>query len=308
MLAYYENSAYMDPNWWTPTFWALNSFQIAISAAIITHSIFINWGSKSYTFVRGCAEIAASTGFFMGVLTIICNRFPTPAVMSLVYDVLVSSGCSFFVQVCDNFIVLERAKAIQNIPRWLDWLIQAYIWLVLFVPWWPVYWLIPFFCNVNSPNMLQFKHVGDKICGSGNVIFNVYFSSSFAYTLFSVSSKCSSSNKTQTRKIQIIAVKSILHCCSSCFANIWADFVQLPDPSTGWTIYSIIIIVGLHFIFNFKIEDVFFADSRKLPHTSGQTGVRGSTAVHNNNSERPKQVIVRTNLVDNANLIHVAEV
>lgn len=275
---YIAFSSFMDPAWWTPNFWGLTYFQIAISALILAHSVYINWNKrKKYTFTRRAAEVAAATGLIAGVLTIICDKHPTPVVMTLVYDVLLSAGCSFFVQICDNFIVLERTKAIRNVPKWEDWLVKLFIGLVLFVPWWPVYWLIPFFCNVNEGNMTEFPVYGNKICCIGNIFFNAYYTFRFSRTLYLVSSKATSTDTRQTKRVKIIAIKSIIHCCTSCFANIWADFVQLPDISSGFTIYSIIIIIGLHFLFNFKIENLLLgATNAKRLQTNASSAVPGS--------------------------------
>jgi len=267
MSNFIANSAFVDPDWWSFDFWALNYFQIIISVCVLVHSMQIHWKiTKRYTFTRGAAEVSASTGLIASVLTIICHKYPTPVAISVLYDVLVCACCNFVAQLCDNWVVFERAKAIRNVSKLEEWLIKAYIALVLFAPWWLPYWLFPFFCNVNDGIMITFVYTGGKICGVGNVVYNTWYTFSFARTLYLVSSKAETANFVQSRKIKIIALKSIVHCCISNFANIWCNFIQLPDPSSGFTVYSISVTVGLHFLFNFKIENVFIGQtaSRKF--------------------------------------------
>jgi len=258
---FFQNSQALDCDALSTPFWVLVYSQMIISLGVILHSIQINWDSwkdRGWHYVRATTEIAAFTGIFTGFMTIFSCKFPSPVTKGILYDVLGAGGCGAIVQLCDNLIVLERSKAIANMPTYQDVFFKLYIFIVMYLPWWPIMWLIPFFYNVNEPIVLYWMGIGNRICCSGNIVYNAYFTASFSHTLLKIHGKSASTNNLANKKIQAIAIKSIFHCFLSCFGNIWADFVGLPDIPSGWVIYSLTIIVGLHFVFNFKIENVLF--------------------------------------------------
>jgi hypothetical protein len=117
--------------------------------------------------------------------------------------------------------------------------------------WVPAYLFVPFFYDTNSLSFLAVYSITLQIQLWGVIAYNFYFTVEFTYILKKMYTG-STVQGISVRKAKILATKSIIHCFTSSIANIL--YVYVPD--NGGRLYNIIILAGIHFLFNFKIEKV----------------------------------------------------
>jgi len=89
------------------------------------------------------------------------------------------------------------------------------------------------------------------ISGWGVVAYNIYFTVQFVTTLYVVS-KARGRLSEHDRQVSIIAIKGIIHCISSSGANLFGSY----SLTYGCLLYLVWIPVGIHVLFNCKIEKI----------------------------------------------------
>jgi hypothetical protein len=193
----------------------------------------------------GCALFT----MFYGILFVISIAHPNPTRSSVCYDFLENGVSQVAIQLFDNYIFIQQIEAIKKISRWKKISIHIYIWIVLILPWAPAYLIVPFFYDTNSVSFLNVYGITLQIQLWGAIAYNFYFTFEFAFILTKMYSS-STVQGTSVNKAKIIAIKSIIHCFTSSIANILYVYV----PVIGNGLYNIIILAGIHFLFNYKIE------------------------------------------------------
>jgi len=267
-----KNSRAFDSSHLSSEFWMMIYILIVSSASIIIHSFVIN--ARKWNTVRACAEISSFASFFGGFMIISASSKPTSLKTAICYDFLWNGLCLLFVQLCDAFIFLDRLKAITKLSRAKQVAIHTYVWLVLVLTWIPTFTIVPFFFDTNSPAFLKVYYPAMLFGAWGIIAFNFYFTFEFVRLIdthvFSMNRTSSEINFTSSsaRWAQLIVWKSIVHCVTSSLANLLAIYL----PTCGVSIYELLIILSLHFLFNFKVENHLF----KPP--SAKTRVHGTAA------------------------------
>jgi hypothetical protein len=113
--------------------------------------------------------------------------------------------------------------------------------------------LVPFGYDVNSITFLDIYSsllLGQLI---GAILYMVFFTFEFSLVLYRFY-HTSSINSSVLKEHKVIAIKSILHCFTSTIGNILYVYI----PIFGPLLYNIVIIAGIHFLFNFKIEKYLY--------------------------------------------------
>jgi len=179
---------------------------------------------------------------------------PNKVKTALLYDFLFDGVSYAVIQLSDNFLFLNRYKAVmKKIPEWKDNAIKGYIFFILTITWLPAYTIAPYFVDTNSREFWACYKVMLSIQGWGSIVFNFFFTVEFLMFLKrSRASNCLPTSKADRRNNRI-AMKSIIHCMTSSGANFAANYSLVECT----LVYLIVIPAGLHILFNSKIEYPF---------------------------------------------------
>jgi len=227
---------------------------VFVSVCIFSHSIIINRNKKSkqrWDVVRASTEAAALATILSAAMVLALSKYPECLVLVAVGGDLLWNGLSMCViQLCDSYIFFNRFKAVQKIPAWENRLIHAYIWLILILTWLPEYTFVPFFWDTNSLSFANFYNVTSPIYQWGVLTYNILFSGKFSWILWKNYSAIAKTNTSSSRRTRLVAIKSLVHCVTSSAASL----ISMNCGMIGVVLYPSIIVLSLHFIFNFKIE------------------------------------------------------
>jgi len=258
-------STKFDPSSLTRSYWIGLYILIALSVIVLLHSYFLN--RNKYNTVRLYAEVSSGTAIFGAILVIIAANKPSTMKSAVCYDFFWNGTVNLTIQLCDNYLFLDRFKAVRKVPRWKVICIHMWIWVVITVPWFPTYVIIPFFYDTNSDTFIFVNGYVLPICCWATIAYNSYFTGEFANVLYKAGRVSKGvSNTSQSKKVKIIAMKSILHCMTSSAANIFYAYV----PVLGVLIYCIMLIFACHFLFNFKIENYVVSKKERRHMESGR--------------------------------------
>jgi len=246
-MNYLENSYGFDSG---QSFLGGNYFVMIFSSFVFLHSIVINWNNnKKRDFVRTSSELAAVCGILAGLCSILTYHFNNPVTVAIVYDFLGTGVFELGIQLCDNYMVLNRCLLIvkKKNEKWTRVLMHLFIFLFLVLPWAPFFWFVPFFMDCNSDRAWHINSVTYGFQTGAQVLYDAYFTAVFLRILHRSTNiaACSSSGHL------ILALKSSIHCLISLFTAI---FIYFRDSADGQVLYEVLTIFGLHFVFNYKIE------------------------------------------------------
>lgn len=219
---------------------------ILIAAFIIINTVGLIIINTVMIITDGCALFT----IFYGILLLTSVAHPNHTKSSVCYDFLENGFCQVIIQLFDNYIFVQQIEAIKKMPPWKKISIHLYIWIVLISMWAPAYLIVPFFYDTNSISFMKVYGTTLQIQLWGVIAYNFYFTLEFAFILKKIYSK---STIVETSKPKIIAIKSIIHCITSSIANVVYVFI----PGIGLGLYNIIILAGIHFLFNYKIEKTY---------------------------------------------------
>jgi len=261
-----KNSLALDRSQLGPGVW-FTVFLIAfLSIGIIIHSFLINrtnWKRRGWHFVRACTEVSSFAALLSCLLIVLSTIHPNLAKTALCYDFLYGGVAFAVIQLCDNYLCVNRYRAVvRNIPRYKMLTINLYIIIVLTATWLPTYTVVPFFYNTNSNTFWEVYNKLLKIQGWGAVLFNFYFTLKFVVFLNRATPRNEGNISNRVFRSKILAMKSIVHCFTSSVANIVAMYFLME----GALAYICLIPLGLHCLFNCKI-DIFF-DFEQIAHAS----------------------------------------
>jgi hypothetical protein len=224
---------------------------VAVSGFILLHSIYINWDKGlKYNFVRFSTDFSAAMAIFGAIMIFISLDRVNTTRSAICYDFFYNGVSIIGIQLCDNYIFFNRFLVVQKCPTWKRVVIHAYVIFLLIFTWLPAYTIYPFFFDVNSIEFLNvYLTILLPIEGWAVIAYNFYFTAEFTVLLYRIYSK-STVLTTSSKRAMIIAYKSIIHCFTSSLANLLYVYI----PIYGVLLYCIIIVLGLHFLFNFKVE------------------------------------------------------
>ena len=231
------------------SFLYLAYFVLAMSFAILIHSFYLN--RFKWTTIRVTTDIACVCTIIQFFLLFQCasgkpcGQYKT----SIVIDLLANGIFSGVVQGCDNYITFVRYAAVvgeKRITRTRKILTLTYVIVFLFFCWWPYYWLVPFFVNMNSPTALFGYTYSQYVWNFPSyIMYNLYHSGLLAIEVRRIRSETTLAD---TSALEIMAWRAIFHDCFSIVGIICYCFVY----PIGAALQVMFILFGLHFVFNWK--------------------------------------------------------
>ena len=230
---------------------------IAISIFVLVHSLSLH--GRNYSSVRIQTDLAAFSLLAAGIIFLPTGYLVNPYAENsiFVFDFIFIGFFPLVVQLCDNYMFYSRLRAVTKVPLWKRYAFHLYIVIILCSSWFPLYSFVPFIWNVNTKSSIYAYSIMLPIQVWGTVAYNFYFTFEFAIILRNISNGkgCQTDTLKRTANLRaLISIKSIMHCISSSVASL----VYLYYPVLGAPIYIIIIVLGMHFLFNSKVEKYLF--------------------------------------------------
>jgi len=126
------------------------------------------------------SELFAAVSVFGAISVIISFNNPNTLKTAIFYDLFWFGIVALIMQLCDNYLFLNRFQAVKQVPRWKLISIHLFIWIFITLPWLPTYTIIPFFFDTNSESYWHEwnKHVLPVVFWS-SLIYNCYFTYEF---------------------------------------------------------------------------------------------------------------------------------
>ena len=248
-----QNSFVCDPTTFTDTLCNLVYATIIVSGCGLFHSYSLHrWRFNS---VRIKSDLACLSTMLAGLL-FIPVRFggDTPSARSVIfYDFFYIGFFPLCIQLCDNYMFYYRLLAVTKVSPWRRTLFHLYITFVLSATWFPIYSIIPFFLDTNGDAVAYYYFITLSIQVWGTLAYNAYFTIEFSLILRSIrrgkANQTSALRRTANFRT-MISIKSIIHCITSSTASMLYLFI----PVIGNPIYLLMIILGMHLLFNAHIE------------------------------------------------------
>ena len=254
--AYYANNTWIDNSFSAinavPTgdsFLYLAYFVLAMSFAILIHSFYLNHFRS--TTIRICTDTACVCTIIQFFLLFQCasgkpcGHYKT----AILVDVLANGFFSAIVQGCDNYITFVRYAAVvghNRITRTRKILTLTYVIVLLFICWNPYYWFVPFFVNMNTKTSLLGYTYSQYVWNfPAYILYNVYHS---GLLIMEVRRIRKESTVADTSALEMMAWRAICHDIFSILGIICYCFVY----PIGAALQDMLILVGLHFVFNWK--------------------------------------------------------
>jgi hypothetical protein len=243
-------------------------FMMAVSVLILMHSTLINWKTP-WRDVRVRTDIAASFTLLSGIFLLSALATPTTTVWAVLIDFFYNGIFAIVIQLCDNYMFFNRYKAVAKPSMFQSVLVHGFIWLVLVLPWAVTFTIVPFFYDTNTDFYTNVYYpYTNYLYSYGTLAFNVYFTVQFGLILRKLyrpiiaarsADECEEDDRIPTSessiarsisRMKVISIKSLIHCVTSSVASV----LYTESPDAGYPMYNIIIILGLHLLFNCKIE------------------------------------------------------
>jgi len=229
--------------------------------AILVHSELTNrrkkTSNKVRTVVRNLVDASALASIIASMNFIIAVANPNQIKTAISFDLLYNGSMWGIVQLTDmlmtsqmNAIFLEHFSCLRSRLALKKFWVLAYVWISLLL-WLPGYTISPFFSNMNSdsPYLSVYSELY-IISGWVVLVYNFYFMLRFTYTWYVVYKVKTGKERSETWKVEIVAIKGIVHCFSSSCANVFSSY----NLNFGALMYLIWIPATLHFTFNIKVE------------------------------------------------------
>ena len=254
--AYYANNTWIYNSFSAaaavPTgneFLDLAYFVLAMSFAILIHSFYLN--RFKMTTIRVCTDAACVCTIVQFFLLFQCasgkpcGQYKT----AILVDVLANGAFSAVVQGCDNYITFVRYAAVvgdKRITRTRKILTLTYVIVFLYICWWPYYWLVPFFVNMNTETSL-FGYTYSQYVWNfpAYIMYNLYHSGMLVMEVRRIRKETTLAD---TSALEIMAWRAIFHDAFSIVGIICYCFVY----PIGAALQVMFILFGLHFVFNWK--------------------------------------------------------
>ena len=263
------------------TLWILCWTNVAVSGFVLVHSFLLH-GFK-YNSVRTQTDIAAAASISSVIVLLRALQHPTRLQWAVLFDLFYNGVLSAVVQLCDAYMFYYRLMAVTKLSLTQRFLIQLYIWTLLILPWLPSQTVIPFFYNTNTPLYGHYSGILLNLVTVATILYNFYFTLRFMLILRSllwkptvgpsgVATPVSPLGLLMNNSIvKVVALKSIGHCITSSVAAVTESPVF--PPGINNVCFNLIIVVGMHFWFNYTNDSfVFFkSEAQVRPHSDVPT-------------------------------------
>lgn len=259
----------------TPLFYQMLYLIIASSCIILIASAMQH--RRVFKSVRTCVDTAALSSLLLSALLLVAMHNPTPTKTAVVRDFLCYGIFQTIVLLCDNYMFYKSYAVVVKVQNWKRNVIHGYVWIILILTWLPKWTVLPFFTSQTNPSYVAAYFYLDQISYYGNIGYNFYFTVQFIRVLMIITHNVSnSSSKRSNDRTIILIVKGIGHCVTSSLAAL----VRTLDThqSAGFPIWIFILLVGLQFWFNSKIELLFYVSSKFMkPILTSKSGDGGKS-------------------------------
>lgn len=234
-------SSFQDVSYWT----AYTS--IIFGVLVLIHSSIIN--KKRLNSVRLASDLSACFSIVYGALFLISAYRPNKTKTAIAWDLLSYGLCTCGIQLCDAYLFINRYRAVAKVSNLERWTTHAYISFVIVLPYYSTLTFLPLFIDMNEEASVNLETTLLEINSLGTIIYNLYFTALFSYLADSFT------RKVKSRLLKWIIIKSLFHCVTSSIANILVDTSAIFNTFYfDSNMYNIMIVFGIHFLFNYKIE------------------------------------------------------
>lgn len=224
---------------------------------MLIHSFFIN--RRILHFVRCVSDLSAFFSIIFAILFLISAYRPNKTKTAIAWDLFDYGISSVVIQLCDAYMFLNRYRAVKKMPKWEQQAVHLYIILVTVIPYYTTITFLPFFFDVNN-DMVYARYCSAVFLVMlwGTIAFNIHFTFVFSYLGYDLIQKNNRSCR-QTNNVKWIIFKSLCHCVTSSIVNGLVYFSYTYNTFYFDSImYNMVIVFGIHFFFNFKIESSSF--------------------------------------------------
>ena len=293
-----SNSAAYSTDLFTEDYCGITYASVALGGLILIHGIFIH--GRKYNSVRIQTDLASASAVISGLLFFPLKIYENPysSQSLLIFDFFYVGFFPLVIQLCDNYMFYSRLMAVSKVPAWKRYAMHLYVILILSATWFPMYSIVPFFYDTNNAAIVENYFITLSVQVWGTVAYNFYFTIEFAIILRNINSGKASQTDTlkKSSKLRaIISIKSIIHCMASSLASL----IYLYIPAVGNPIYVIMIISGMHILFNSRVEKYIILVSKCCPifpsylfHHSSQVFLSPSEATEMNGLKGYRDVSV----------------
>lgn len=236
------------------SFWVAYA-SIIFGGLVLLHSYIIN--KRNMNFVRFVADMSAFCSIIFAMTFLVSAIRPNKTKTAIAWDLFATGFCTIGIQLCDAYLFFNRyrAVAVNKMSKEHQRGTHLYIILVIVLPYYSTVTFLPLFADMNNNVVfIDFGKYVYIINTWGTILYDVYFTVLFSYLAYICIQK-SNSFARRSNDVEWIIFKSLCHCVTSTVANALIYFSEtyttfLFDSS----MYNIMIVFGIHFFFNFKIE------------------------------------------------------
>jgi len=175
---------------------------------------------------------------------------PTQLKTAVFYDLFYNGFIGLPIQMCDVYLFLNRFQAVKRVTFYKRVAIHSFIWTLMTWYWLAQYTIVPFFMNTNTDAFLNTNSIFLSLGTGFSLLYTLYFTIEFALILIKINSRIQTARVSASK---IIAIKSVIHCFTSCLANLL--FAYSPPPYNN-ILYNFVVVCNCHLIFNLKIENL----------------------------------------------------
>jgi hypothetical protein len=202
--------------------------------------------------VRFASDVSAACAVIFSVMYLISSYHVNRTKTALAWDFCAYGICSLGIQLTDAYTFLNRYRAVTQISKWKLWLTHLYIVLVIVLPNYSTVFFLPLFLDMNSTFGAYFGLYVFIIVLWGTIGYNLYFTAEFLYLAHHLNKKQEAFTD-NLNVLKWITYKSLIHCATSSIANLLLYWYLSFDA----IMFNMVIVFGIHFLFNYKIENSF---------------------------------------------------
>jgi hypothetical protein len=255
---------------------------IVFGSLVLVHSTIIN--KRNMNFVRFVSDISAFFSIVYAIMFLISAYRPNKTKTAIAWDLCSIGLCQIAIQMCDSYLFVNRYRKIRRMSNLERWVTHIYIFIVIVLPYHTAIIFLPFAVDMNSDNA---RLVGDGFRSKlrqiemwGTIVYNTYFTLVFSYIGYTF---VKSTNR-RSNSLKWIIIKSLCHCVTSSIATTLVYFSYVNGNFFfDYNMYNMMIVFGIHFLFNFKIEDTYFVrllvgiNHTRLRISTGKLGIHSSS-------------------------------
>jgi hypothetical protein len=256
---------------------------IVFGSSVVIHSSIIN--KRNTNFVRFVTDISAFFSVVFAIMFLISAYRPNKTKTAVAWDLCSIGLCQIAIKMCDSYLFVNRYRAIRRMSNLERWVTHIYIFVLIALPYHTAVMFLPFSVDLNNDNarLLNggFRSRLRAIQTWGTIAYNIYFTLVFSYIGYTFAKKMINQ---RSNSIKWIIIKSLCHCVTSSVATILVYFSHANGNFFfDYNMYNMMIVFGIHFLFNFKIEYTSFArlltniNDTRLRISTGRLGLNSSS-------------------------------